>query len=191
MTTRNDQKEKRKQEILFAGLNIFIKKGYSGTTIKDLANVVGMSTGLLFHYFASKEELYLELVRLGIAGPMNTVQPTQLDPLSFFEETADRILAYLHSEPFVAKMFVFMHQAYFSEDVPSSVKCMLAGFDIYTPTSKMIQQGQQEGTIRDGDPMALAISYWGAIQGIAETLAMREHLPCPEGRWVTDIIRKV
>ena len=189
MTIRDDQKEKRKQEILYAGLSLFIQKGYSGTTIRDIAQSVGMSTGLLFHYFASKEELYLELLALGIEGPMSSVQPTTLEPLAFFEATADRILNYIQAEPFVAKMFVLMHQAYYSDDVPASVKERLVGFDVYTPTARFIQQGQTNGTIRAGDPVALSIAFWSAIQGVAETLAMDANLPCPKGEWITDILR--
>lgn len=189
MTIRNDQKEKRRQEILYAGLNLFIQKGYSGTTIKDIAGSVGMSVGLLFHYFASKEELYIELVKLGIEGPMSTMQPTQLEPLAFFQATAEQIMNYIKTEPFVSKMFVLMNQAYCSEDVPNRVKEMMRGFDIYTPTSLLIQQGQLNGTIRGGDPMALTIAYWGAIQGAAEIIAMGHVTPCPEGRWIADILR--
>ena len=189
MTTREDQKEKRKQEILFAALSLFIHKGYSGTTIKDIATAVGMSTGLLFHYFASKEELYLALVTFGIEGPMSSVQPTQLEPMAFFEATAEQVLSYIQAEPFVAKMFVLMNQAYTSEDVPASVKQMLSGFDVYTPTSEIILQGQKNGTIRPGNPMALAIAFWGAISGVAGTLAMDTRLPCPESAWIADILR--
>jgi len=190
MTIRDDQKEKRKQEILFAGLSLFIHKGYSGTTIKDIAGAVGMSVGLLFHYFASKEELYLALVELGIEGPMSSVQPTQMEPLVFFKATAERILLYIQNEPFFAKMFVLMHQAYYSDDVPASVKQRLIGFDVYTPTALIMRQGQEQGSIRAGDPMALSIAFWSAIQGIAETLALHTDMPCPDGRWITDIIRK-
>jgi len=189
MTTREDQKEKRKQEILYAGLSLFIQKGYSGTTIKDIANVVGMSTGLLFHYFSSKEELYLALVTLGIEGPMSSVQPTPQEPMAFFESTAERILSYIRMEPFVAKMFVLMHQAYYSDDVPARVKTLLSGFDIYTPTAEIVRQGQANGTIRAGDPLALSIAFWSAIQGAAETLAMHAQLPCPESAWIADILR--
>ena len=189
MTVRNDQKEKRRQEILYTGLSLFIQKGYSGTTIKDIASTVGMSVGLLFHYFASKEELYTELIRFGIEGPMSTMQPTQLEPLVFFEVTAEQILNYIQSDPFAAKMFVLMNQAFYSEDVPARVKEMMRGFDIYTPTVQLISQGQANGTIREGDPMALTIAYWGAIQGVAETIAMYSILPCPEGRWIADILR--
>lgn len=190
MTVRNDQKEKRRQEILLAGLNLFIQKGYSGTTIKNIANAVGMSVGLLFHYFESKEELYVELIKLGIEGPMSTMQPTQMEPLAFFETTAEQILTYIKTEPFVAKMFVLMNQAYYSDDVPERVKEMMQGFDVYTPTSILIQLGQANGTIREGDPMALTIAYWGAIQGVAETIATNSVLPCPEAKWIVDIIRK-
>ena len=189
MTVRDDQKEKRKQEILYKGLSLFIQKGYSGTTIKDIAVAVGMSVGLLFHYFESKEELYIALVSMGIEGPMSSVQPTQMEPMAFFESTAERILGYIKTEPFFAKMFVLMHQAYYSADVPASVKELLIGFDIYTPTMQIIQQGQAGGTIREGDPMALAIAFWSAIQGVAETLAIHTEMPCPEARWIADILR--
>ncbi|HML68678.1 MAG TPA: TetR/AcrR family transcriptional regulator [Clostridia bacterium] len=189
MTIREDQKEKRRQEILYAGLSLFIQKGYSGTTIKDIAQAVGMSAGLLFHYFASKEELYSELVTLGMEGPMSSLQPTTQEPLAFFAATAERILSYIQTQPFVAKMFVLMHQAYYSDDVPASVKERLAGFDVYTPTAQILRQGQQNGTIRAGDPVALSIAYWSAIQGVAETLAMHSHLPCPKSEWITDILR--
>jgi AcrR family transcriptional regulator len=189
MTIREDQKEKRRQEILYAGLSLFIQKGYSGTTIKDIASAVGMSAGLMFHYFASKEELYLALVTLGVEGPMSSVQPTELEPLAFFEMTAERILDSIRTEPFVAKMFVLMHQAYYSSDIPASVKERLKGFDIYTPTAKIIQAGQAVGTIRNGDPIALSIAFWSAIQGVADTLAMHATLPCPKSEWITDILR--
>jgi AcrR family transcriptional regulator len=189
MTIREDQKEKRRQEILYAGLSLFIQKGYSGTTIKDIASAVGMSAGLLFHYFASKEELYLELVSYGVDGPMSSLQPTQLEPMAFFEATAERVLDSIRTEPFVAKMFVLMHQAYYSSDVPDSVKERLKDFDVYTPTAQYICQGQKNGTIRAGDPVALSIAFWSAIQGVAETLAMHTDLPCPESAWITDILR--
>ena len=190
MTVRDEQKEKRRQEILYAGLNLFIQKGYTGTTIKDIASVVGMSVGLLFHYFKSKEELYLELVSLGVEGPMNTVQPMGAEPMAFFDATAETVISYLKTEPFFTRMFVLMHQAYYSDDVPASVKELLKGFDIYTPTAAIIREGQQNGTIRDGDPYALALAFWSAVQGIAETLALHTQLPCPEGRWLADILRK-
>ncbi|KLU60160.1 putative HTH-type transcriptional regulator YfiR [Peptococcaceae bacterium CEB3] len=190
MGVREEQKEKRREEILTAGLNLFIRKGYAATKISDIAERVGMSVGLLFHYFESKEKLYEALIALGISGPMSVIAPTDMEPLEFFERTAEQIFHYIQTDPFVAQMFVLMSQAFYNEAVPPSIKELLMGFDIYTPTTLLIQKGQADGTIREGDPYALAIAYWCAIQGIAEQLALNPDVPCPESDWIVDMIRR-
>lgn len=190
MGIRNEQKEKRRNEILDAALDLFIRQGYAATKVSDIAQRVGMSVGLLFHYFASKEALYEELIRIGLSGPQKVMGLPEDDPLRFFESVVDTIFGFLRSQPFVAKMFVLMSQAMLNEAAPQGVKDMLSGFDIYTPTVRRIRQGQENGTIREGDPRALAIAYWCAIQGIAEELAAKPEMPCPESGWIIDIIRR-
>lgn len=189
MGIRNEQREKRKEEILTAALDLFIRRGYAATKISDIAKNVGMSVGLLFHYFESKEKLYESLVQCGISGPMSMIHPTNDEPLRFFEDTAEKIIHNIHEQPFIAKMFVLMNQAFYNEAAPESVKDLLRGFDIFTPTALLIKKGQTNGTIRKGDPNALAIAYWCAIHGIAEQMAVRPDLPCPESNWIVDIIR--
>jgi len=190
MGVREDQKEKRRNEILSAGLDLFIRKGYAATKINDIAEQVGMSVGLLFHYFESKEKLYEELITLGIAGPMSIMDSSGMEPLEFFERTAEKIFYYIQTGSFSAKMFVLMSQAFYNEAAPQSIRDMLQGFDIYTPTTALIQKGQANGTIREGDPYALAIAYWCAIQGIAEQMAQTPDAPCPESNWIVDMIRR-
>ena len=46
-------------------LQLFIEKGYHETKVSDIAAAVPMSTGLMFHYFKSKEELLAALVAMG------------------------------------------------------------------------------------------------------------------------------
>ncbi len=190
MSVREQQREKRRQEILVAGLDLFIRKGYASTKISDIAKQVGMSVGLLFHYFESKEALYKELITLGVSEPMKIVDDNNGEPIVFFENVAKQILQYLREATYTAKMFVLMKQAFQSEAAPSSVKELLAGFDVYTPTAVMIERGQANGTIRDGDSYALAIAFWCAIQGVAEQIALNPDTPCPESDWIVDIIRR-
>lgn len=189
MSIRTDQKEKRRWEILHAGLDLFIRRGYAATKISDIAQAVGMSTGLLFHYFASKEKLYEELIRIGIEGPQQMMAFDRRDPLAFFSEVARQILFYLQADAFTSKMFVLMSQAQYSEAIPESARTLLASFDIYTPTVAIMQAGQQAGVIREGDPYALALAYWTSIQGIAEAIALVPGVPCPDSDWIVDIIR--
>ncbi len=190
MGVRDEQKEKRREEILRASLDLFICKGYAATKIKDIADAVGMSAGLLFHYFDSKETLYEELIKYGISGPMGTVAQADEDPLAFFEFAAKQIIQYIENEPFVAKMFILMSQANYNDAAPGKVKELLRDFDIYTPTACLIKQGQADGTIREGNPMALGIAYWCAIHGIAEQYALNPNYPLPDGEWIVDIIRR-
>jgi AcrR family transcriptional regulator len=190
MGVRQEQKEKRRKEILAAGLDMFIRKGYASTKISDIAEHVGMSVGLLFHYFKSKEKLYEELITIGISGPMSVMAHTDMEPLQFFESTAKQIFHYVQTESFTAKMFVLMSQVSYNEAAPQSIKDKLRDFDVFTPTTMLIQKGQSNGTIREGDPYALAIAYWCAIQGIAEQMALNPDIHCPKSDWIIDIIRR-
>lgn len=192
MVTRQEQRERRRQEILAEALKLFVRKGYAATKVSDIAEAVGMSTGLMFHYFESKEKLYEALVELGVQGPMGMVgaMAAEGDALSFFEGAAAGIMGFLRDEPAMADMFVLMGNALMDEAVPEGAKRLLAGFDVYTPTAEVVRRGQREGTIREGDPVALSIAFWCAIQGIAEELALNPDMPCPDSAWIVDIVRK-
>lgn len=192
MVTRQEQRERRRQEILGEALRLFVRKGYAATKVSDIAEAVGMSTGLMFHYFDSKEKLYEELVKLGVEGPMGMVgaMAAEGDALSFFEGAAAGIMGFLRDEPAMADMFVLMGNALMDEAVPERARTLLAGLDVHTPTAEIVRRGQREGTIREGDPVALSIAFWCAIQGIAEELALNPDMPCPDSAWIVDIVRK-
>lgn len=55
--------DQRRAELLAKCLDIFIKKGYAAVTTRELERVTGVSTGILYHYFESKEDLFSQLVR--------------------------------------------------------------------------------------------------------------------------------
>jgi len=82
--TRKEQKEERRKAILMTALNLFVKRGYYETKIADIAEAVPMSTGLLFHYFESKEELLLELVKMGAGATSSVEKMGEVPPELFF-----------------------------------------------------------------------------------------------------------
>lgn len=186
---RVEQKEKRRQEILNKALDLFIQKGYSATKTAEIAKAVGMSEGLLFHYFATKERLYLALLQTAVSGKDNIFELKNVTPLRFFEETAKTILDYIIKEPFAAKLFVLMNRAKYEAVLSEEIRdYLLRQKDIEYATS-LITQGQQDGTIREGNPLALATAFFMAIQGIAENIARNPEMPPPKPDWIVDIIR--
>jgi AcrR family transcriptional regulator len=52
-----------RQHIVDTALHLFATKGYEQTTMRDIASAAGCSLGLAYRYFASKEDLVLELYR--------------------------------------------------------------------------------------------------------------------------------
>jgi len=57
------RKEERPQEITAAALAAFAEKGYAATRVDDVAKRAGVSKGLLYLYFKTKEELFKAVVR--------------------------------------------------------------------------------------------------------------------------------
>lgn len=63
-------REARIQHILVVSQRLFSTHAYDAIAIEDIAAEVGMSKGLLYHYFASKRDLYLATLRHVLAQMM-------------------------------------------------------------------------------------------------------------------------
>jgi AcrR family transcriptional regulator len=57
------RKEDRPAEITAAAFSTFIEKGYAGTRVEEVAKRAGVSKGLLYLYFKTKEELFKSVVK--------------------------------------------------------------------------------------------------------------------------------
>ena len=57
------RKEDRPQEITAAAFEAFAEKGFAGTRVDDVAKRAGVSKGLLYLYFKTKEELFKAVVK--------------------------------------------------------------------------------------------------------------------------------
>lgn len=117
-----------------------------------------MSTGLMFHYFESKEQLYIELVKLGLEGTKKALEFDSEHPLNFFREAAEMILYGLTLSPFVSKMFILMARSR-GGDVPDSVREIATQVNNIEATVPLIEAGQRLGEIREGDPFALSYAF--------------------------------
>ena len=59
-TTQNKKEAKSevtRKKILVAASRLFARRGYHKTTITDIAQAIGLTSGAIFHHFASKEAL--------------------------------------------------------------------------------------------------------------------------------------
>ena len=49
---------RNKRKIESAALQVFVKQGFHGTSIRDIANASGVSIGNIYNYYSTKEDLY-------------------------------------------------------------------------------------------------------------------------------------
>ncbi|RAP74230.1 TetR/AcrR family transcriptional regulator [Paenibacillus montanisoli] len=74
-------KEDRKQQIIEAAVSVFAKQGYYKTTTAHIAQAVGVTQPYVFHFFKTKEELFIAVLEQSvnrIAGIFREVEaPTE------------------------------------------------------------------------------------------------------------------
>lgn len=189
MGVRQEQKEQRRQEILYAALDLFVTKGYAATKISDIAESVSMSAGLLFHYFESKEKLYEELVRMGLEGTNSPGAQKCERAIDYFTQFTEQLFLFMKEQPYIAKMFVLMANAQRSAGTPEHIREIALKVNTIEQFVPIIEAGQEEGAVRQGDPLSLSNAFWCSIQGIAEQYAAHPEMELPKTEWIVDIVR--
>jgi AcrR family transcriptional regulator len=103
--------EFRCAEILHAARKVFGRRGFGSATVDEIAEAAGVAKGTVYLYFPSKREIYLEVLRRGIAllieetarnvaaasGPAGKLRAFIETRLRRAEENRDMIMIY-HSE---------------------------------------------------------------------------------------------
>ena len=190
MVTKQEQYDQRRLQILQTALELFIARGYYGTSTREISKAAGISSGLMFHYFESKQHVYEELIAIGCQRMDIDFAAAMADPFASLQAIVSELLAMLEQHPFAANMFVLMENAFFHRDISDKVNAMLDVRNVVEHSVGVIVQGQQLGQFKDGDPLALSLAFWNAIQGIAQHVALRPNHPKPEAAWIMDILKK-
>ena len=75
-------RNKTKHKIIESALILFAEKGFKGTSIRDIANLAGISKGLAYNYFKDKEELLAAVFGLMVEeiGALYTLAEKVADP---------------------------------------------------------------------------------------------------------------
>lgn len=188
---RKEQKEEKREKILMTALTLFVERGYYDTKITDIASAVPMSTGLMFHYFGSKEELLLELVKMGAAGTRSASGKDigEIPPQIYLEKFLEQLFLYAKKQPWVFNMFVLMGQVR-RTGMPEEARQVALSVDTIQDTAKLIKKGQKAGVFRSGDAVLLSRCFWASVQGVMEEMAMDKDMKAPDPKWIMSLLLK-
>jgi AcrR family transcriptional regulator len=182
-----DKTRHRLQEI---SLRLFVRRGYAGTTVRDIADAAGLSVGLMFHYFPSKQALLEEHARNIDAGTASLARQlaSATRPLETFSAVAATVLESM-TDARTRDLFLLASQILSLDSIPRPVKRLVSATRSIDASVPLIARGQRLREIRAGDPKALAIAFWGALQGIAEVLVWYRHARVPGSEEVLGLLR--
>jgi TetR/AcrR family transcriptional regulator len=151
---------------------LFATRGLSATKIKDISLAAGISQGLVYHYFRSKEEIFVELIRDAFER-MNTacrgLEDLPVPPAEKIKMAIEKLLQGLESNENTARTYLLITQATVSEAIPEAAKLIIKRENTvpYKVLARIIAGGQKKGSLRKDDPDEMALVFWTSIKGLA------------------------
>ena len=164
-----NMRQMTRQKIEVAALSLFARRGLS-VKVAEIAEAAGVSQGLMYSHYLSKEALILELVRqaMTISGEyVKTIADGDGAAVDKIKSITDMMCKMFSEAPIGIDYFMFMVQVGMSSIVPKEGLAFAA--ELPHPAqilANIIAQGQTEGSVVPGDPFQLSIVYWAAIQGL-------------------------
>ncbi len=176
-------RDSSKQNILDRAADVFVEKGLANTKVSDLTQAAGISQGLLYRYFADKDDIFISLLERVINGVTDYAQDadkidgTSLEKLRWLTE---KILQGMSEEPIYFQLFA---QAI---ALPGRVRETLEKLVIVIKILRqIIIKGQKVGEVVNRDPDQLLLLYLGCLYGLGAgksytTSWIDEHFPTSE-----------
>ncbi len=166
MAKRMNNTEERKKQILDVAEELFLKGGYYGVNVDDVAAGAGVVRGTILHYFGTKENLYQCVLNHKADESVGLLLTLM---------TADD-----QSVPDILRTFLYFIQKMFRDSKKDTDRCfedsaMRYQYDairisiyyrLLEAFEKLIERGNEEGVLRIVNPRARASSVLFAIFGL-------------------------
>ncbi|MDF2513668.1 MAG: hypothetical protein K0S04_3534 [Herbinix sp.] len=156
-----------RNKIIHESIRYFAKNGFSGTKISDLAKHIGIGQGTLYVYFESKEMLFQEIYKIiNREEDIEQLKILTFLPLSAkdkIHKLSKRVLRQLEEDESFAAVVALNTQALLEQDKECSADGTTYQTKLYQYMVKIIEQGQMEGSVVNGNPLKLADYYWGVV----------------------------
>ncbi len=163
MTERLKAAERREQ-IVQAAVELFSRRGFRGTTTREIAEAVGVSEAAVFKYFATKEDLYTAIIETKARTDevIATAEPAaaRRDDAGVFRAVGLRFLEETQRDTSLMRLLLFsalegheLSEMFFRSRVRR----------LHEFLADYIQAGAAAGRFRPMDPMLAARAFLGMV----------------------------
>jgi len=162
-------RETTRGKIEASALSLFARKGLS-VTIDEIAKTAGLSKGLLYSHYPSKEALIAHLMNQAVVisgTSIKEIADGDGDAAEKIRQVIAMMCEMLSSSKIGIDYFMFTVQVcmsdfripadgWYTADIPNPVESL----------ARIISECQAEGKAVKGDPLHLALVFWATIQGL-------------------------
>jgi AcrR family transcriptional regulator len=162
------------EKIKISALKLFSKKGFDGTTVKDIANESDLKPSSIYSHFASKEEIFMVIWNECIENSLKSVECIKKRIQNNEEQVLDEQILYEYYfriiEHFIKNKeeYLFLKQATFftrNQNISDKMNIVeLFSAEVYMEYfSEIINQLKLKNLIKDDDCKDFFFSYIGLI----------------------------
>jgi len=153
--------------LLAVAVEIFNERGYDGTSMRDLADRLGIAKSAIYHHVAGKEELLRLALDRALAGLSAVAQRTRVLPapaIDRLEYLVRGSVAVLEAElPYVTLLL----RVRGNTEVERAALDQRRAIDRFV--AELVEQAVRDGDIRpDADPMITARLLFGLVNSVVE-----------------------
>jgi len=179
--------------LLEAARELFLNKGYAGTTMELVSRTAGFSKRTVYLYFKNKDDLFLAVASQGLDRLQASLEDVDVEALEYeaaVETIMERYIRFAQEEPEYFR-FIF-HDATQSMIANASepVRERMARREracLRVP-ARVVEKGIADGVVPAVDPLETAIVFWGTVTGIILLSLGGSQTILPDNRM--DIIRR-
>ena len=98
----SEQGSERREQLLAIAAGLIASRGYSATTVRDIADEAGILSGSLYHHFSSKEAILDEILRTFMVGLRERSEEIAAEgggPLHMFDELVRTAFLTIEQQP--------------------------------------------------------------------------------------------
>ena len=155
----------RQRQLLEVALNSFSRRGFKGTTTKEIAAAAGVAEAVIFQHFPSKEALYSAVLELHLETDDEQKWVNEIDECMkrsddemLFRSFILRILRSYRNDPMIHRAIMFAALEGHEQGLARMRKQFAPILERFI---EYISRRQREGALLDCNPHAIMISLAG------------------------------
>jgi AcrR family transcriptional regulator len=155
--------------LLDAAEEVFGRKGYHDTTLKEVAELAGFSVGSVYTFFENKDDLFQQIfIRRGgdfMAGMDDVLTDTDASPLAQLHALLDFQVGFFRDHPHFGRLYLQVASAAtLAVEHAQMGEVPRERYEVaMRQQADLFRRGQRAGELRDGDPSALSRLFSGLV----------------------------